>query len=291
MDPLIGLDIGGTSVKAVRVSTAGEVLADTTASVGGGATRDALLDAAADSVGKVARGQPVGRVGIAVGGLIRPDGTMHLGSTNLPNLADLPLRETFEARLGVPCRVEHDGRAAMRGEAWSGAAKGARNAVTVTLGTGIGAGLLLAGRIYEGSLHAAGEIGVGRLAPRPEEGPWPTLEEIAAPVEVERRTGETFAGLFAAYGTGAACTAELDRVFEVLGRAIANIHLMLDLEAVVLVGRVTAIGEPFRRAIETSVHNACPEDFRGRLTVRLGQLGAFAGAVGAASLWLEDGMQ
>lgn len=292
MAGLVGLDVGGTSVKAVRVTPAGEILARTTVSVGGNAARDALLDAVAGAVATVAaEGEAVDRVGIAVGGLIRPDGTMHLGSTNLPNLANLPVTETFENRLAVACRVEHDGRAAMRGEAWSGAARGARNALTVTFGTGIGAGLLLAGRIYEGTLRAAGEIGVGRLFPRPVAGPWPTVEEIAAPVEVERRTGKPFAELFEAHLSTAPGASELSDVFEVLGRAIANVHLMLDLEIVVLIGRVTAIGEPFRQAVDAAVLDACPASYRGKLTIRLGALGAFAGAVGAAGLWCEEGMQ
>jgi glucokinase len=139
---LVGLDVGGTNLKAVSLAADGMVLASAVVSAGGAIPRDDLLAAVAATTREVAGGRP-DRVGLAVGGAVQPDGTMRLGATNLPNLAGLKLADAFAALLGAPCRVEHDGRAAMRGEAWIGAARGARNAMTLTFGTGIGAGLRL----------------------------------------------------------------------------------------------------------------------------------------------------
>ena len=180
---------------------------------------------------------------------------MRLGSTNLPNLADVPLEETFTALLDAPCRLEHDGRAAMRGEAWVGAARDARNAMTLTFGTGIGAGLLLGGRIHPGAHLGAGEIGVWHLAPRPASGDWLNVEDVAAPGGIDfRRRGLDYAALLAAPPS------DKDRaeLFELVGRSIANAHTLLDLEVVVLVGGVTAIGEPFRAAVAEAFAAACP---------------------------------
>ncbi len=84
-------------------------------------------------------------------------------STDLPNLIDVSLAATFTDLLGIPCRIEHDGRAAMRGEAWIGAARGLRSAMVVTFGTGIGAGLLLDGRVHSGTHLTSSEIGLWRL--------------------------------------------------------------------------------------------------------------------------------
>ena len=243
-----GLDIGGTTLKAVTVDDAGTVIARETLPAGGRISRESLFAIARDAVATVGRGEPPDHVGLAFGGLIQPDGTMRIDSTNLPNLADLPLVEAFGEALGAPCRVEHDGRSAMRGEAWTGAARNVRNAMTLTLGTGIGAGLLLDGRILAGAHGGAGEIGVWRLVAPPGSGSWPTFEDVAAPASLARRAGRDFGEMFAAWQAGDD-NGSLDDVFRLTGQAIANAHLLLDLDMVVLVGGVTAIGEPFRAAI------------------------------------------
>lgn len=275
---LIGLDIGGTNLKAVRMTSDGAIEEQVTVPAGGRIARGTLLEIVQQAVSKLRGGDRPGGVGIAVGGLIQPDGAMRGDSTNLPNLADLPLAETFTSLLGLPCRVEHDGRAAMRGEAWLGAARNARNAMTMTFGTGIGAGLLLDGRIHAGGHGGAGEIGVWRLDPQSRS----TLEEVAAPVKIAAARGVDFAALFSAWQADPAIG--LDVPFERIGRAIANAHLLLDLEVVVLFGAMVALGEPLRAAIERGFLDACPPDFRHGLSIRLSELGPLAGAVGAAAL-------
>jgi glucokinase len=208
--------------------------------------------------------------------MIQADGAMHVGSTNLPNLAGRPLAEVFPALLGMPCRFDNDARSAMRGEAWRGAARGLRNALALTLGTGIGGGLLLDGRIRAGPHGSAGEIGVWRLGLEHESADWPTVEQIAAPSQL----AEAFDVLI--HDSAAA------PIFNLVGQSIANAHLLLDLEAVVLCGAITAIGEPFRMAVERAFERACAADHRHGLSIRLGQLGEFAGALGAAALWRDE---
>ena len=279
---LFGLDIGGTNLKAARVSPAGDVAETVTVPAGGQIPRDALLGTIAETVRSVAGRDPVTRVGIAVGGLVYPDGAMRDEMANLPNLAHVPLAETFSDLLGAPCRVENDANAAMRGEAWLGAARGLRNAMTMTFGTAIGSGLLIDARIHAGANNGAGEIGLWRMGPPPASGTWLTLEEIAAPAAIERHRGRNFTALFDDRNQ------VLRSEFELIGRAIANADLLLDLEAVVLVGAVTALGEPFRTAVEQAALNAVPSAWQSELSVRLGELGAYSGAIGAAALWLED---
>lgn len=290
---LFGLDIGGTNLKAVKVTPAGEIAESATVPAGGSIPRDALLKRAAETLRSIAGDDRPERVGIAFGGMIQPDGTMRLGSTNLPNLADMPLVEAFSDRLAASCTIDHDARAAMRGEAWLGAAHDAQNAMTVTFGTGIGAGLLLGGRIHGGAHGGAGEIGVWRLIPPPDTDPWPTVEDIAAPAQFAARRGTAFSEAFHAWIDRDSATGsddELDEAFELVGRMIANAHLLLDLEVIVLIGAVTALGEPFRRAIETSFLAACPAGFPRDLTIRLGTLGPLAGAVGAAALHRDEAL-
>ena len=112
--------------------------------------------------------------------------------------------------------------------------------------------------------------------------------DVAAPASLSRRAGREFGELFTAWRAGGGDAGSLDKVFGLIGQAIANAHLILDLEMVVVIGGVTALGEPLRAAIDRAWLAACPADFRRDLTIRLGTLGAYAGAIGAASLWCEE---
>jgi glucokinase len=237
--------------------------------------RDVLVQSARSALMQVAAGGVVTHVGLAFGGAIQPDGTMLPTSSNLPNMAHVPLVTFFEDALQAQVRIENDARAAMRGEAWSGAACGLSNAMTITFGTGIGSGIMLGGQILSGSHGTAGEIGVWVVA---DDGV--SFEDACAPGRVERSTGQRFDDMFA---RGAA-----RNMLTKTGRVIANAHLLLDLEAAVLLGGITELGEPLRRAVEESFNVACPEDYRSGFSIRLGSHSALAGAVGAASLWKGD---
>jgi glucokinase len=267
-----GIDFGGSTLKAVCTNEAGKVLLSHTAAAGGTVSRDALISAAKEALTHIADNDSVKQVGLAFGGAIQRDGTMLPTSTNLPNIANLPLVSHFESELDAQVRIENDARAAMRGEAWSGAAHGFKNAITITFGTGIGAGIMLDGKVLRGSHGTAGEIGVWLLGDDST-----TFEDFCAPGRVEKATGLRFDDMFL---RGAAA-----KMLARTGRALANAHLLLDLEAVVLLGGITELGEPLRAAVETSFCAACPADYRADLMVRLGAHGALAGAVGAASLW------
>ena len=285
---IVGLDIGGTNLRAVSITPKGEIIIKVSRSAGGQLPPSELLAAIEEIVREAAIYGLPQRIGAAIAGKIELDGTMRVGSTNLPNLAGMPLAETLSSRLGVPCRIDNDGRSTMRGEAWLGAARGLQNAMAMTFGTAIGGGLLLDGRIHAGSHHGAGEIGVWRLAPPPLIGDWPTVEELAAPSRIALRFGRGLDELIATSMTNPAAEAAASEIFELIGRAIANAHLLLDLEAVVLFGGITAIGEPFRLAVESAFLRACPPNYQHELMIRLSALGPFAGAVGAAALWLDE---
>jgi predicted NBD/HSP70 family sugar kinase len=267
-----GIDLGGSSLKAVCVDETGKVLRSGIVAAGGYMARDDLTAATRRAVKLVALDAPFARIGLAFGGAIQPNGSMLPTSTNLPNIANVPLISFFEEELGALVRIENDARAAMRGEAWSGAARGLRNAMTITFGTGIGSGIMLNGMIMSGSHGTAGEIGEWVLGDDAI-----TFENACAPGRVERATGQRFD---AAFVQGQAAN-----MLSKTGRAIANAHLLLDLEAVVLLGGITELGEPLREAIEAAFGVACPADYRADVAIKLGEHGALAGAVGAASLW------
>jgi glucokinase len=280
----VGFDIGGSTLKAVSLSRSSGILARRTVPAGGRIAPDEIERHVLATFRELSAHENVEAAGLAFGGIIQPDGTMREDSTNLPNLAGPVLSKRFAELLGVPCRIDNDARSAMRGEALFGAARGVRNAITLTLGSGIGCGLLLDGRIHAGAKGRAGEIGLWRHAPPRAGMEWTIFEDIAAPGRTEERVRQTFSDLLTRPRSAAAA----DEVFDAIGRAIVNAHLLLDLERVILVGAVTTLGEPLRAAIESSCRRQCPADLCSSLTIGFGELGVHAGAIGAAALWLDD---
>ena len=156
----LGVDIGGTSVKLGALGAEGEVLGERSVPVAGVAEVAAVLDGIAAAVRDLAPGSLEG-LGVGMPGLIDRERGAVEESPNLPIFNRCPLAAELGRRLDLdPARVrlENDANVAALGEARLGAARGAANALVVTLGTGVGGGLLLDGQLVVGE-GLAGEIG------------------------------------------------------------------------------------------------------------------------------------
>lgn len=270
----IGVDIGGTTLKGVRITYEGAVLRQETVAAGGQIPRDALLATVSAMVARLEEGEAAAHVGIAIGGLVRADGIMPGSASNLPNLADLPLAKVFAESLRRPVTVLNDAQAAMHGEAWVGAARGLSEAMLVTFGTGIGSGLLLGGRVRSGAHGTAGEIGAWGIAS--EAGG--SFEAVAAPVAFARAHGQALADAVLDAGSVTGQSA-----LSAIGRCLAAAHVLLDLEAILVGGGLAERGESWRAAIEVAVRRHCPPAMLHDLSIRLSALGPYAGAIGAVA--------
>jgi glucokinase len=158
----IGVDIGGTSVRAGVVDRHGNVLDTARAPTPAGET--ALEDAIVAAVSGLAVRHRVCGVGLAVAGFVANDRRTVMFA---PHLAwrDAPVAERISQRLKLPVVLEHDANAAVLGEHRFGAATGAKVALLVAIGTGIGGGLLLDGELFRGAYGVAPELGHLRLVP------------------------------------------------------------------------------------------------------------------------------
>jgi len=155
-DLTIGFDIGGTNLRAGLVTADGEIVDTLAAPTPGTATE--LEDTIARITAELAtRHEPVA-VGLAVAGFLDPDCETVRFAPHLP-WRDAPVRATLEDRLGLPVRLEHDANSAAWGEYRFGAARGAGTWVFFAVGTGIGATLMIDGRIYRGAYGTAPEFG------------------------------------------------------------------------------------------------------------------------------------
>ncbi len=157
----IGVDLGGTNLRAASVDRNGNLLnrhSGTTNLQGG---RDAMIDDIVNFI-RTMRDKHTGRfagVGIGVPGFIELDRGFIVGSNNLVALENFPLRDEIEKRLGAPVILENDANAAALGEKWIGAGRDVDHLVLLTLGTGIGGGIIHHGRILHGAVGMGGELG------------------------------------------------------------------------------------------------------------------------------------
>lgn len=158
----IGVDLGGTNLRAAVIDRSGTIIEKISASTNMPEGREAVV---ASIVGAIARlrdkygSGPLAGIGVAVPGFILMEPGVIVGSNNLAALEDYPIRDDISRRLGARVILENDANAAALGEKWMGAGRDVDDLVLLTLGTGIGGGIISGGRVLHGHVGMAGEIG------------------------------------------------------------------------------------------------------------------------------------
>ncbi|HKD80140.1 MAG TPA: ROK family protein [Candidatus Angelobacter sp.] len=196
----IGVDLGGTNLRIAAVDSNGKVLEKTTTSTAVARGRDHVIDEMCAAIQQVATkfrgaGELAG-IGIGVPGIIELQAGMVRESPNLPGWANFPVRDEIERRLQTAVVLENDANAAALGEKWMGAAAAVEDMCMLTLGTGVGGGLVLNGQVWHGMTGMAGEIGHVNVDP---EGPpcncgsRGCLEQLASATAVKRMAVEAIA--------------------------------------------------------------------------------------------------
>lgn len=295
---LIGVDVGGTktAVASLRDGALDEPLILATEK----ASSAALIDQIAATVGRV-RGADAAAVGVGVPSVIDVLTERVRTSVNIP-LADVALRSALEERLGLHVVVDNDANCAALAEAYEGERIAVQNLVMLTVGTGIGGGLVLGGRLYRGATGAAGELGHTLIGADSEDGAPPragfpqpgSLEALASgrALEALALAGGYADGreLDAAARDGDAGARRLIALIgERLGIGIANAINTFDPDEVVIGGGVAAgAGELLLApASETARRFTLPGVGEGT-EIRLARHGTLAGVRGAALLALDE---
>ena len=305
----VGIDVGGTKV-AVAVLEGGELSHRGIQPTELGEA-DAIVDEICSLVDSV-RTEAVRAVGIGVPSVVDFDAGRIRASVNIP-LADLPLRDLLEERIGLPVFIDNDANVAALAEACSGGEIEVENLVMFTVGTGVGGGIVVNGRPYRGASGAAAElghimIGAELTAGAPAAGRFPqrgSLESLAAGRALDRLArdaaeqqpdsalGRLGAGAEKVDGHDVVAAAEdgdevavgLLRILgERLGIGIANVINSFDPDVVAIGGGVSTAGElllePARRAAEAYVLPGVGT----KTEIRLSRYGPTAGVLGAAIL-------
>src|SRR5271163_1351644 len=158
----IGVDLGGTNLRAAVIDSQRNLLDKISGSTDLAAGRDAVIDDMVSSIEtlRARLGEHNLRgVGIGIPGFILIDKGLIIGSNNMPEFENYPVRDEIEKRLGAKVILENDANAAALGEKWMGAGRDVSDLVLLTLGTGIGGGIICNGKMVRGFMGMAGELG------------------------------------------------------------------------------------------------------------------------------------
>jgi glucokinase len=168
MPTIVGIDIGGTTVKLalVRTGEGHEILAPGRIDTGAKDPGPQIVARIAEAVRKMLRDTGETAIGVGVGcpGLINNKTGIVVTSANLPTFANFQLAGELQKQLSLPVAIHNDAKAACLGEFLFGASKGMRNMVLLTLGTGVGGGVITGGRLLTGADNAATELGHVKVA-------------------------------------------------------------------------------------------------------------------------------
>ena len=317
---VLGIDIGGTNLVVGSVaedgSTAIATASEPTHSEAGATdVVDRLVGLAERVIAGTRRevpGAEIMGVGVGAPGPLDTKRGVVLLTPNL-GWVDMPLRQLIHDRLGLPAALDNDANCAVLGEWWVGAAKGARHAIGITIGTGIGGGIILDGRLYHGASDVAGEIGhttIDTEGRRCKCGNYGCLEAYASGPNIALRAVEeieagaesrlsaivggdlakiTAQTVYQAAADGDELALEIvSDTAKFLGVGIGNLLNIFNPEVVVVCGGVTLAGdhlfEPLRR--ETARRAFKPAVAACRIVP--GALSGTAGVYGAAKAFLDQ---
>ncbi|WP_438478743.1 ROK family glucokinase [Streptococcus pluranimalium] len=312
---LLGIDLGGTTVKFGILTEAGEVqekwAIETNILEGG-------KHIVPDIVGSIKHRLDMygltsdDFVGIGMGspGAVNRDDKTVTGAFNLNWKETQEVGSVIERETGIPFAIDNDANVAALGERWVGAGANNPDVVFVTLGTGVGGGVIADGNLIHGIAGAGGEI--GHMVVEPDTGfectcgtvgCLETLASATGVVRVARRLAESYEGdssIKAAIDNGEDISSKdifeaaqnddnfansvVDKVCFYLGLATANIANLLNPDSVVIGGGVSAAGEFLRSRVEANFKKYTFPQVRQSTKIKLAELGNDAGIIGAASL-------
>jgi glucokinase len=316
---VLGIDIGGTNLVVGSVAEGGSVLhalasEPTQAEAGEADVLDRLIALATRAIDQTRReipGAEIMGIGVGAPGPLDTKSGIVLLTPNL-GWVNLPLRQIIHERLGLPAALDNDANCAVLGEWWMGAARGTKNAIGITIGTGIGGGIIVDGKLYHGASDCAGEIGhttIDTEGRRCKCGNYGCLEAYASGPNIALRAVEELkAGAvsrLADYVGGDLRQVTAQTVYQAahdgddlalevvndtakfLGVGIANLLNVFNPEVVVVCGGVTLAGDrlfdPLRREVARRAFKPAVSVCR----IVPCELSGTAGVYGAAKVYLD----
>ena len=278
MSLTIGIDVGGTKLLGGVVDAEGNVLThirSETPREGGRKLTQRIADLAKELIAD----HSIQAVGLSAAGFVSSDRKTMLAAPNIADWNGVNLDKELQELIGLPVIIENDANAAAWGEAKFGAGKNQDHVMLLTIGTGIGGGLVVNGELHRGAFGVAAEFGHLRVVPEGHLcgcGARGCLEAEASGTAIAAYTGRP----------AAEATAEvIERTGRLVGRAVATVANLLDLRLAVVAGSVAlGFGGPFFAAANDEIGLCARLDFSKGCELRRGGLGADGPLIGAAAV-------
>jgi len=312
--PIVGIDLGGTQIRAVLATPDGTILARVAAPTAPHEGQNAVVERIANAARQVIRqagGQPPRGVGVGSAGAVDPASGVVLSAPNL-HWSQVPLRALLQDELGLPVVVGNDANAAALAEHRFGAGRGTTDLIYLTISTGIGAGIISGGRLLLGQRGLAGEVGHTTINPDGPACPCGNrgcLEAVAsgpalgAAAVARMAAGEPSRILALAQGDPRQVTAQVvgraaaggdalaldlvERTGQAIGIGLVNLIHILAPHVILIGGGVAQIGAPLFAAIRATVSERAMACFRQGLRIEPAALGSDVGVLGAIALFLS----
>ncbi|MEK8132564.1 ROK family glucokinase [Paenibacillus filicis] len=310
----LGVDLGGTTIKVGICDVEGNLLTTYEGPTGTEHGADVVLENIAQYARKIVSEsaytwEQVAGIGAGIAGFMDiPEGFIKLS----PNLGwrNVPVKKILEEKLGKPVKIDNDANVAALGEAWAGAGKGISNLVCYTLGTGVGGGLIIRDRIYQGFSGMAGELGHIPLVPDLEAidcgcGKKGCLETVSSATGIIRMAKEAVErgehtslalvehimakDVFDAAKTGDETALRIiNRAALYLAKSMAVVSVIVNPQRFVVGGGVSKAGDILFDAIRKYYYECAQETAQEGVDIVPAILGNDAGIVGAAGLNLRS---
>ena len=277
---VLAVDIGGTKMEAGVVDTAGQIVERSRTATPSSTDPDEVFDALATIVSEVLDRTTVvpTTCGVGCGGPMAPGGDT-VSPLNIPGWRGFPLRARLADLVGLPVSVDNDAKALALGEGWLGAARGHADYLAMVVSTGVGGGIVLDGRLLDGTGGNAGHIGHVVVEPDGRAcacGGRGCLEAEVSGTAIAAVTGRPAAEADVAMRT---------RCGTLVGRAVASVANLLDLQLAVVAGSVAlGYGQDFFGAAQDEIELRCGLEFARPTRILPGGLGADGPLTGAAAV-------
>jgi len=303
----IGIDFGGTTIKSALVENGAIIHRGAVIDTLHTGDSQAIIEALLSRIADLRQVRPdAAAIGVGLPGITDSvHGIVHRLS-NVPGWTDIPLRDLLIRRTGLHSAIENDANCMAYAEWKHGAARDGTNVVCVTLGTGVGGGIILDGRLYRGSFLGAGEIGQMSIDYQGRPGNYGNLgaiEKYVGNAQIAERGQQYYekagqilsleqcspANLEAAAHAGDPVARQLwAHIGGEIGVALANVVWLLNPDAIVIGGGVARAGDLLFEPIRRTIQSVTMPTFYEGLKILPAALGNDAGAIGSASIALDS---
>lgn len=287
----IGVDIGGTAIKVGRFDQNGCLLANIERLTPRPSMPGAVTMELCEAIDKVDPDCLAAFVGVGLPGPMDSAGRVARICINLPGWVDVPLADWLESRLNRQVTLGNDGNCALLAEAWQGAARGFTDVLLLTLGTGVGGGVMLGGKLFTGRNGAAAEpglIGIDPNGPNCKSGNQGSLEQFASVSGLKLFSDIDAEQLnkLASLGDQRALEA-WSNYGHMLGVGISSLVYVFTPQLVLIGGGLSKAAVHFLPSVRKEVELRVQAVSRGDLSIKTCALGNGAGRLGAARLAIE----